>query len=49
MKKRLYKCLIRNAYVVMKMGSKVVFVYVWMNALHVSKWLVLSGLELSKW
>ena len=48
MKKRLYKCLIRNVYVVVKMGSKVVFVYMLMDALHVSKWLVLGGLESSK-
>lgn len=49
MKKRLYKCLIRNAYVVMKTGLNVVFVCMRMGTLNINKWLVLGGLELSKW
>ena len=49
MKKRLYKYLIRNAHMVMKIGLNVVFVCMRMGALHISKWLVLGGLELLKW
>ena len=33
----------------MNIGLNVVFVCMWMGALHISKWLVLGGLEFSKW
>ncbi|KAF3650934.1 hypothetical protein FXO37_18245 [Capsicum annuum] len=49
MKKRLYKCLIRNAHVVMKIVLNVVFVCMRMGAFHLNKWLVLGGLEFLKW